>query len=83
MSTPDQIMVRVSHALQDIAKQLDAYLEEAAGERVTFSLIVFTNPRFQYISNTKDRAEIAGALQALIDAWKKNMPDIKAHEVRG
>jgi hypothetical protein len=83
MSTPEQKMRVISEKLQDLSRHIDKYLEEVAGERVTFSLIVFTNPRFQYISNTKDRAEIAGALQALIDGWKKGMPDIPAHEVRG
>ena len=83
MTTPEQKMRAVSEKLQDLAKLIDDFIAEAAGERISFSLIVFTNPRFQYVSNTQDRAEIAGALQALIDGWKKGMPDIPAHEVRG
>jgi hypothetical protein len=81
MSTPEQKMRLVSEKLQELASHLDKYLEEVAGERVSLSLIVFTNPRFQYISNTSDRTDIAGALQALIDGWKKGMPDIPAHKV--
>lgn len=83
MDTPEQKMRAVSESLPGLAKIIDAYLSDVAGERVTYSLIVFTNPRFSYISNSGDRAEIAGALQALIDGWKKGMPDIPAHKVNG
>ena len=72
---------RVSKALPDIADSIREQIESAAGGSVAFSLIVWTEGRFQYISSSHDRQEIKGALQALIDGWDEGMPDIPAHKI--
>jgi len=79
--TPEQKMRAVSEHMPELAKMIDEYLDRVAVGRVSFSLVVFTFPRLSYVSNTKNREEIAGVLQTLIDGWKNGMPDIKAHEV--
>ncbi len=72
---------KISKKLPAVADHLDSKLRKIAGQPVAFSLIVWTEGRFQYVSNSKDRDEIKGALQALIDGWNDGMPDVPAHEV--
>lgn len=74
--------VRVSEALQGVAHGLDERLTEIAGERVTFSLFVWTEGRANYISNAADRDQVAGVLRKMLEGWDAGMPDIPAHEVR-
>lgn len=72
---------KISKKLPAVADHLSSKLRKIAGQPVAFSLIVWTEGRFQYVSNSKDRAEIKTALQALIDGWDEGMPDIPAHKV--
>ena len=79
----------VGSAAREVSKHLPAIasvtydaLEAVAGKRVDFSLIVWTEGRFQYIS-TADRADVKAALKTLIDGWHAGMPDVPAHEVQG
>jgi hypothetical protein len=81
MSLPPEITV--SMAMQPLADQIDKILEEIAGERMGFSLVVFnTKPgsRMNYVSNC-DREEVINALSSLLDGWEQGMPDIPAHKV--
>lgn len=73
--------VKVSRKLQDVAHNLDADLQEIAGERQTFSLFVWTEGRANYISNSKNRAEIKRVLLSIIEGWDDGAPDVPAHEV--
>jgi len=72
--------IKLSQNLSKIAKQLDKIIEHYAGERIGFSLLVFTEGRASYIGNW-DRKESIKQLRTLLDLWEKGMPDIKAHEV--
>ena len=73
--------VALSEALPDIAKLLDYEIEHAAGERVAWTLVVFTEGRASYISSAK-REESVAEIKKLLALWEHGMPDIPAHEVR-
>jgi len=65
MISPD---TAISIALQDVARELSEKLEEIAGERTAFSLVVFnSDPKapVNYISNCK-RSEVATAFEELL-----------------
>ncbi len=75
----------VSKALREIADELTTRLENAAGQRMGFSLIVFSGvegSRMNYISNCK-RSDVHAALKSLLGGWGKGMPDIPAHKIDG
>lgn len=71
---------KLSVGLRQIAKDLDAVIEKQAGERIAFTLIVFTEGRASYVS-TCERRDSVREMSKLLDLWAKGMPDIKAHEV--
>lgn len=72
--------IQLSKKLQAIAQGLDEVIEEAAGERVGFTLIVFTEGRASYISTVK-RDESVREIKNLLQLWGEGMPDIPAHEI--
>lgn len=74
--------IRLSEGLQDIAKRLDKDIECAAGERVGFTLLVFTEGRASYIS-TVQRDVSVQEIKRLLGIWEQGMPDVPAHEYRG
>lgn len=74
--------VALSQHLQEIARDLDTAIETAAGERVAFTLLVFTEGRASYIS-TADRKESVREIKHLLDIWEQGMPDVPAHEYAG
>lgn len=74
--------IALSERLQDIARQLDRMIETAAGERVAFTLIVFTEGRASYVSSAS-RAESIREIKHFLGLWEQGMPDIPAHDVRG
>jgi len=74
--------VKISLALQRVCKKLDRELEQIAGQPVALSLFVWTPRRASYIS-TADRVEVMAVIDAMIAGWKKGMPDIPAHEIKG
>lgn len=76
MSDP---MTALSRGLSQIAKDLDAAITTAAGERQGWCLVVFTPRRASYISNCS-RPEVVAALKGLLSTWEAGMPDIPAHE---
>jgi hypothetical protein len=74
--------IKLSAALQDIAGALDEVIEETAGERIGFCLIVFTEERASYISSV-DRKIVTEQLKYLLELWEGGMPDVPAHEYKG
>lgn len=77
----NQSTIQLSQTLPKIAQELDKQIEQAAGERMAFTLVVFSPDRASYIS-TADRAESIQQLRFLLDQWETGMPDVKAHEVQ-
>ena len=72
--------IQLSQKLHAIAQGLDEVIEEAAGERVGFTLIVFTEGRASYISTVK-RDESVREIKNLLHCWGEGLPDIPAHEI--
>jgi len=74
------VTIRVSKKIKAIAKRLDTLIKNAAGERVGFTLIVYTPERASYISSVS-REDNIKQLKYLIELWEKGQPDIEAHKV--
>lgn len=72
--------VKVSRELQAIARDLDKSIQAAAGERVAFTLLVFTEGRASYIS-TASREDSVREIKHLLDLWNAGMPDVPAHNL--
>lgn len=70
----------VSRNLQAIARDLDEVLERAAGERVAFSLIVWTPERVNYIGNG-NREQVAAGMREFLAKWEAGGADVPAHEI--
>lgn len=71
----------VSIALPDIAQTIEDKLKKAAGRKVIFALVVFTEGRIQYISGG-DREGVKNGLKTLISWWEdENTVDIPAHRL--
>ena len=69
---------RVSLVLQYLANGIEDVLAEAAGERISFVLVVQADKVAQYISNTK-REDGAELIESLLARWKAGRADIPAH----
>ena len=82
MASDRHAMEAVSRELQRVARDLDADLAEVAGERVAFSLFVWTEGRCSYVSSGAMRSEVIVVLEAMIARWKAGEPDVPAHEAR-
>jgi hypothetical protein len=78
----NEATLKISEGMQDLAGALDDVIEEIAGERVAFALIIFTEGRASYISSAK-REEVRQQMLDLIKFWDEGMPDIPAHEYKG
>ena len=74
----DSVSVRLSLSLQEISKILDGMLEQAAGERISFVLILQADHIAQYVANCK-REDGVKLIESLLDRWKSNRADIPAH----
>ena len=72
--------IALSKDLRGIASALDEMIESSAGERVAFTLLVFTEDRASYIS-TATREDSVREMQRMLDLWAQGMPDIPAHDV--
>lgn len=70
--------IALSRELQSIASGLDAAIEAAAGERIAFALLVFTEGRASYIS-TCSRDQSVREIKHLLEIWEQGMPDIPNH----
>lgn len=72
--------IKVSVAMPAIAEALENIIESIAGERVGFTLLVFTEERASYISNVP-RADSVREIKGLLADWEAGAPDIPAHKV--
>lgn len=75
-----QTAIKLSQQLQEIAQDLDNAIERAAGDRIAFTLLVFTGGRASYIS-TAARADSIREIKFLLELWEQGMPDVPAHDV--
>jgi hypothetical protein len=66
--------------MQDIARLLDSAIEQVAGERIAFTLMIFTEGRASYISTAK-RDDSVREIKTLLSHWEQGMPDVPAHRV--
>jgi hypothetical protein len=73
--------IKLSQSLRAIAQALDGGIEEVCGERIAFTLIVFTEGRASYIS-TATREDSVREIKVLLEHWEKGMPDVPAHKVQ-
>lgn len=73
---------RISKALRQVASNVDQSLRHIAGERVGFSLFVWTDGRAQYVSNC-ERVDIAKAITECLDRWSTGMQDVPLHQDEG
>ncbi len=71
---------KISTEAKNIAKNVDKNLKEIAGERIGFTLIIYTDDRATYVSNVSREMAI-NELKTLMEYWEAGMPDIPAHEV--
>ena len=71
--------MRVSRHLRDLAQDIDKLLQLIAGEKMLFSLFVWSDDRSQYVSNAQ-RDDVKKALEECLELWKKGMPDVPLHE---
>lgn len=78
----NEATLRLSEGLQDLAGALDDVIEEIAGERIGFCLVVFTEGRASYISSVT-REDAKEQLKHLLELWDRGMEDIPAHEYKG
>jgi len=70
--------IKVSKKMPEIAKLINDKIVDTGGERLGFTLIIFTDERASYISNC-NRKLSTEAIKHLLDCWEKDMPDIPAH----
>lgn len=77
--------IRISRALESMAKSVDALLQAECGESVGFVLLIQPTPGspgkrdVQYIS-TFPREHIIGMMEALLERWKRGDPDVPRHQ---
>lgn len=71
---------KVSRELQGIAQALDKVLAEVAGERVAFTLLVFTEGRANYVSSAS-REDSVRELKELLALWESGEEDVPAHKL--
>lgn len=73
-----QQITQVSVSLQELSLQVEAFLEQKAGEPVAFVLVVATGEVMQYTSNAS-RADGVQLLKDLFAGWEARRADIPAH----
>lgn len=71
---------KISIEAANIAKALDKHIEDIAGERIGFTLMIYTDDRATYISNCSRELAI-NELKTLLEYWEADMPDIPAHKI--
>jgi len=75
-----QLTLKLSRKLKSIAKGLDKKIEKVAGERIAFTLIVYTDGRASYVSTCPREVSVT-EIEKLLKLWREGMPDIAAHEI--
>lgn len=73
-----QQITQVSISLQELSLMVEAFLEQKAGERVAFVLVVATGEVMQYTSNAS-RTDGVKLLKDLFASWEARRADIPAH----
>lgn len=73
------VTTKLSKRMKKIAQGLAKKIEQAAGENLGFTLIIYTPGRASYIGNV-DRKDGIKGMQHLISEWKKEGIDIPYHE---
>jgi hypothetical protein len=74
--------LRISKSAKGLARLIDKNIETIAGEKIGFSLVIYTQGRASYIGNI-DRKDAIRELSTLLELWKADMPDVPAHEYQG
>lgn len=70
--------IALSKELEAIARGLDRVIADAAGERIAFTLVVFTEGRASYVS-TASREDSVREIKTLLAHLEAGMPDVPAH----
>jgi hypothetical protein len=70
---------KISQALQRIAQRLDDGIREIAGERIAFTLVIYTEGEAQYVSSASREDSIKN-LKTLIERWESGDPDVPFHQ---
>jgi hypothetical protein len=74
------VALKLSRDLRGIADVIATMIEGSCGEKVAFSLLVYTPGRASYISSAT-RETTVPELRKLLKIWESNEPDVPAHEV--
>lgn len=76
-----QVTRAISLEAQAIANRLEEDINRAAGagQRIGFTLLIYTPERASYIGNVA-RADAIREMKNLLAIWEADMPDIPAHE---
>ena len=82
MTLSAQQQIRVSLAMQRIARMVDKELRKAAGEAVPFSLFTWGGGRSQYVANVA-RGDAMEVMQETLDRWARHEPDLGAPHMDG
>lgn len=81
MNEGKNVAVLAARELQAIAKEVECRLAEVTGEKVLFSLFLWTNSRGDYVANC-ERESMMVAMQEFIEAWENGEPEQPpSHEV--
>lgn len=72
----------VSESMQALAAGIDKAIEVIAGERIAFTLLVYTEGRASYVSSCS-REDAAREMRRLLELWDAGMPDVPNHEIQG
>ncbi len=71
--------IALSKELAAIARGLDRVIADAAGERIAFTLVVFTEGRASYVS-TASREDSVREIKTLLAHLEAGMPDVPPHQ---
>ena len=67
--------------LRELADNIDDWIEQTAGKRLAFNVVIYTGLRPQYIGNCS-REDAVKALRELLTYWESGALDIKPSEVQ-
>lgn len=70
--------IALSKEIEAIARELDRVIAGVAGERVAFTLVIFTEGRASYVS-TASREDSMREIKTLVSHLEAGMPDVPAH----
>ena len=76
----NKVTDKISKKIKKIAKRIDVLIKNACGERVGFTLIIYTPDNASYVSSVT-REDNMKQLKHLLKSWEEGKPDVKAHEI--